>query len=283
MIESAEFPASFRAVNRMTSHHPNRSMKSIAIAALCCTASQLWAGTTPPATDLIPSAPAATADDWTFEFSPYLWAAFVDLETNLPWSGPGLPPSSHKPDTEITGAFMFEAKARRGAFGVFADFNWLQLDTDANRPGPLYSGADLQTDWIYTTAGFSYALPLHGDLHVELQAGARLWHIASDFTMKPGLLAGHHSSDSETTVCPLLGVDLRYDLSPKWQLLGRGTLSGDADANSQWDLYAGVGYRFNSWCDATIGYRYMRDNGDNRQLIEEISAHGVQAGLTFRF
>ena len=256
---------------------------TLALAAALASTSFAIAGTAVTTPPIVTQPPPPSQDDWAFEISPYIWAASVDADMGLPWNGPGLSPSTQELDTKITGAFMIEGKAKYRSFGVFGDFNWLRLDTETVRTGLLYSGADLKTDYIYATAGFSYTLPLDGCFQMDLLAGACLWNIDSEFTLRPGLLAGYDSSRSETTVFPLLGVDMRYELSPKWQLQGKATVSGDADDNSQWDLYAGVGYRFTDWCVGTLGYRYLSEDFDKGDLNANLDAHGVQLGVTFRF
>lgn len=59
--------------------------------------------------------------------------------------------------------------------------NWLRLDTETVRTGRLYSGADLTTDYIHATAGFSYTLPLDGCFQMDLLAGVCLWNIDVEF------------------------------------------------------------------------------------------------------
>jgi hypothetical protein len=264
---------------------PTNTMNTptLALAAVLTSTSFTIAGTAVTTSPIVTPPPAPSQGDWAFELSPYIWAAFVDADMGLPWNGPGLSPSTRELDTKITGAFMIAGKARYRSFGVFGDFNWLRLDTETERTGLLYSGADLKTDYIYATAGFSYTLPLDGCFQIDLLAGACLWNIDSDFTLHPGILAGRESGNSATTVLPLLGVDMRYDLNPKWQLLGRATVSGDADDNSQWDLYAGVGYQFTDWCLGTLGYRYFSEEFDKSNLNASLDAHGMQIGVTFRF
>jgi len=256
---------------------------TLALAAALASTSFTIAGTAVMTSPVVTPPPAVPEDEWSFELSPYIWAAFVDADLGLPWDGPNLAPSSQRLDTKITGAFMIEGKAKYRSFGVFGDFNWLRLDTETVRTGLLYSGADLKTDYIYATAGFSYTLPLDGCFQMDLLAGACLWNIDSEFTLRPGLLAGYDSSRSATTVFPLLGVDMRYELSPKWQLQGKATVSGDADTNRQWDLYAGVGYQFCDWCVGSLGYRYLSEEFEKDNHTANLDAHGVQLGVTFKF
>jgi hypothetical protein len=155
---------------------------------------------------VVEAPPAAAQDNWSFAIAPYLWVAFVDVETSVPQAG--TPPTVEKFDTHISGAFMLTAQARYRSVGLLVDFNWLRLDTESLNPGTLYSGVDLQSDYIYTTAALTYALPLHGKFHMEVEVGARIWYVATDF-VKSGVLPGFESSNSETWVDPLVGANLR--------------------------------------------------------------------------
>ena len=65
---------------------------------------------------------------------PYIWAAYMDAETGLPWNGPNLSTTDQHLDTKTTGAFMIEDKAKYRSFVVFGDFNWLRLDTKLFAP-----------------------------------------------------------------------------------------------------------------------------------------------------
>ncbi len=255
----------------------------LTLAAILASAPGLFAGSSASTPPMLAPPTAAPQDDWSFELSPYIWAAWLTSDSNLPWDGPGLPSSAQRLDRKITGAFMLEGKARYHSFGVFGEFNWLQMDTETRRSGPLYSGAKVKTDYIYSKAGFSYELPLEGAFHMDLLAGASLWNISEDFELKAGILPGYTSKDSATAVRPLVGTDLSYDLSAQWQLLARGTVSGDANSNTQWDLYAGVGYQFNCWCVGTLGYRYLSEKFDEHRITVDTTLQGPQLGVTFKF
>jgi len=235
------------------------------------------------ATALLPSAlRAEQTNNWSFEVAPYLWVAFADTETSLPQAGAGTP-SVQEFDTHISGGFMLAAQARYRSVGLFMDFNWLQLDTESLNPGTLYSGVDLKSDFIYSTAALTYALPLKGRFHVEVLAGARLWYVATDFDVKSGVLPGFESSDSETWVEPLVGANLGYDLTHHWRLVTRGTVGGFTDFSVQWDLFGGVGYQFNDWCRATVGYRYLHEEFDQDDFTLNADVHGFLLGVVFRF
>jgi opacity protein-like surface antigen len=226
--------------------------------------------------------PVAAEDKWSFEVAPYLWVASVEAETSLPQIVPGPASSVQEFDTRISGGFMLAAQARYRSVGIITDFNWLRLNTESVNPGPLFSGVDLQSDYIYATAALSYTLPLSGKFHAEVMAGARLWNVASDLELKIGLTA-LASSQSQTWVSPLIGMNLRYDLTEHWLLLGRGTAGGFSDSSAQYDLFAGVGYQFTDWCLATLGYRYLHEDYTKDNFTFNAEAQGFLLGVVFQF
>lgn len=219
---------------------------------------------------------------WSFDVAPYLWLANLGVETSLPQIGPGTPPDVQKFDTHFSGGLMFAAQARYGPVGVFVDFNWLQLNTESLNSRGLFSRVNLRTDYIYTTAALTYALPLRGKFHAEVEAGARIWYVASDFS---SALPGFESSSSVTWVDALVGLNLRYDLTRHWLLLARGNVGGFANNDIEWDVFAGVGYQFTDWGMVTLGYRYLRQeyNNSNNNFTFNADAQGALLGVVFNF
>ena len=226
--------------------------------------------------------PAESEDKWSFAVAPYLWVASVSAETTVPQFGPSTP-NVEKFDTSISAGLMMEAQVRYGPVGVLVDFNWLQLKTESLDPGVLYSAVDLRSDYIYSTAALTYALPLHGKFHAEVLAGAAIWHVSTDLNVQSGLLPGFESSNSETWVNALIGANLRYDLTRHWALLVRGTVGGFTDSNLQYDVFAGVGYQFTAWFMATIGYRYLHEDHTSGDFTFDAEAQGGLLGVVFRF
>jgi opacity protein-like surface antigen len=247
------------------------------------------------ATVLLP--PASRADEtneWSFAVAPYLWLASLGAEASVPeigssaspglqGLGTGVPRSVQEFDTRISGGFMLEAQARYRSVGLLVDFNWLRLNTESLNPGTLYSGVNLRSDYIYSTVALTYALPLRGKFHAEVEAGARIWSISTDFEAESGSLPGFQSSNNETWVSGLIGANLRYDLTRHWVLIARGTVGGLSNSSVQWDVFGGVGYQFNDWCMATLGYRYLHEDYSKDNFTFNAEAHGALLGVVFRF
>ena len=252
--------------------------------------------------------PAAAEDKWAFDVTPYLWVAGVDAETSLatplsylpPEPGrrntppvvkgdlPPLPPAPSMPaeatrfDTRISAGFMLAAQAHYQSVGVFVDFAWLRLDSDASDPSPAFSSGHVKSDFIHSTLALTYRLPLEGKFHAELLAGARLWNVNEDLSYQSGTLQGFNVSGDKTWVDPVIGADLRYDLSKRWSLLVKGT-SGGAGSGLGYDVVGGVGYRFCDWCSAAVGYRYLHEDYSQNGFKLDANLNGFILGVGFHF
>ena len=171
----------------------------------------------------------APVSDWSFNVSPYLWVAGVQVETTLDLSPPAMPPSASRFETKLGGGALLAAQVHYKSFGLWVDFVWVQTDTSSVAPGPAFSSMDLETDFYHTTVALSYILPTTGNFHAEVVAGARFWSVSAEIVAQPGRLPGFDASQDETWVTPVVGFDLSYDLGAKWSLLAKGTVGVASD------------------------------------------------------
>ena len=229
------------------------------------------------------SAPAQ--EKWSFDVTPYLWIAIPDVETSLPSVAQTTASGVDRDyDTRVSAAAMLAAQAHYGPVGLFVDFAWLRLDTEALNPGPSFSAGNLNSDFIYTTAAVSYSLPLSGKFHAEILAGARLWNVSEDLEFQSGEQPGFQASADRTWVDPMIGADLRYDLSKKWFLGAKGLVGGfGVSADMAYEVFAGVGYRFTDWCSATLGYRYLYEKYSSNGFDLKLNVQGFLLGFGFHF
>jgi len=236
---------------------------------------------------LLGPACAAVADatnHWSVDAVPYLWLASVDVRTSLPDLPPSTPSGVDRFDTRISAGAMLTAQARYRSVGLFVDFAWLRLDSEAREPGPAFSAVDLKSDFIHSTAALIYILPLKGKLHADALAGARLWNVSEDLEFKSGALPGFKTSGDKTWVDPVIGADLRYDLSRRWSVVTKGTMGGfGVSSDIAWEVFSGASYRFNDWCSGILGYRYLREEYDREGFTLNLNAHGFLLGVGFHF
>lgn len=226
---------------------------------------------------------SAATNGWSFTVSPYLWVAGVGLEADLPGQ-PSAGPGVERFATRITAGAMLSAQARCHSVGLFADFAWLRLRTEALSPGPAYGDVSLRSDFIHSTAALTYQLPLAGKLHAELLAGARLWHVAHEFAVTDGLLPGFNAASDRTWVDPVLGAALSCDLGRRWSADVKGLVGGfGVSADFAGEVFAGVSHHFSDRCSVTVGYRYLHEDYARDNFAFQLDAHGCLLGVGFRF
>ncbi|MGN6554555.1 MAG: hypothetical protein ACTHLW_12675 [Verrucomicrobiota bacterium] len=236
---------------------------------------------------LVPALAALTSraatNEWSFTVTPYLWVASVGLDSSLPDQSP-TDPGMARFDTKITAGAMLSAQARYRSMGLFLDFAWLRLTTDALSPGPAYGNVSLRSDFIHSTAALTYQLPLEGKLQAELLAGARLWHVANDFAATDGLFPGFNAASDRTWVDPLVGAALSYDLGRCWSANAKGLVGGfDVAADIAGEVFAGVSRRFSDRCAVTLGYRYLHEEYTRGNFRFNLDTQGFLLGFGFYF
>jgi opacity protein-like surface antigen len=239
---------------------------------------------------LLFSASAARAEEtnlWSFDLVPYVWVANLNVSTSVPDVQSSTKSSlggGTEFDTRITGGAMVAAAARYRSVGLLVDFAWLRLNTDALSPGPLYSHGELTSDFFHTTAALTYRLPFEGKFHADLQAGLRAWHVNEDLDFGTGLLPGFEASGKKSWVDPIVGTDLRYDLSDRWFVTMKGNVGGfGVSSEMAYDVFAGVGFHFTDWFSTTLGYRYLYENYDRDHFKFDLKAQGFLLGFGFHF
>lgn len=225
----------------------------------------------------------AATNEWSFNAVPYLWVASVELDSSLP-DQPPTGPGVERFDTKITAGAMLSAQARYRSLGLFTDFAWLRLTTDALSPGPAYGDVSLRSDFIHSTAALTYQLPLEGKLHAELLAGARLWHVSEEVNATAGVLPGFSANTDKTWVDPMVGASLSYDMGRRWSADAKGLVGGfGVSADIAGEAFAGVSHRFSDRCSLTFGYRYLHEEYDRGNFSFNLDTHGFLLGFGFRF
>jgi opacity protein-like surface antigen len=220
-------------------------------------------------------------DEQSFVLTPYIWLANITLETNLP----DRPPADvDKFESKLTAAAMLAAQARWGQWGLFTDFVWMQLKTEALTPGPAFSDAELKSDFFHTTAALTYRLPTQGNFHADILAGARLWYVNQDIEFTAGALPGRTIGDDNTWIDPMIGIDTRYDLNNRWSLIGKGILAGfGVSADFAYEVLGGAVYHFTPTISGTLAYRYLHEDYSKDRFEFNLDAHGFIVGVGFRF
>jgi hypothetical protein len=230
-----------------------------------------------------PAALAADSEPWNWAVIPYGWAASIgaDLQTGTPPEGGASTDTSFGDLVDkLDGAFQLHVEGGGERFGMFADFTYLGVASDGERPR-FRTDSDLDSR-LFELAFAWRPGAVRGE-GLELFGGLR--YIDVDLTVQftptnPALPTTALRSD-ETFNDFMVGARYRFALSNRWSLNLRGDTSfGDTDGT--WNASAVADYRTGNgaWF---LGYRHLDvgvEAGDNDV---DITMSGPIVGYGFYF
>jgi hypothetical protein len=131
--------------------------------------------------------------------------------------------------------------------------------------------------------GAGYTILEDNSGRLDVAAGARVWSVNTDLSFNGGFFDGRSASDGATWVDAVAGLRGTYSITPKIYLSGWG-LVGTGQADFEWDVAGGVGYRFTDRVSSVLGYRGMGvDYSNDDGFVFDIVEHGPILGLVVHF
>lgn len=220
---------------------------------------------------------------WDWIIAPYAWAAGVstNLRTGTPPAG-GISTDTDFDDVidKIDGAFEVHVEGQGDHFGVFADFTYLGLADDHERPR-FHTESDLDTRLldmagVWNPSGRKFE-------GLELFAGLR--YIDVDFSAQfvPTNPAFPMSSinTGETFNDFMLGARYTWRFNDRWGMTVRGDGSfGDTEGTWNTSLFGQYRTQHGVWA---LGYRYLDISLEPNNHALDITVDGFVVGYGFRF
>jgi hypothetical protein len=228
--------------------------------------------------------PVVTESGWTYTIAPYFWAAGLSGDVG----SFGLPTIHVDSDfgdilKHLDFAAMAIGEARYDRYSIFGDVMYIKLSGESGTPrGILANNVDVDSETFSGLIGAGYSVLQSDAGHLDVVAGARVWSVNTDIGIHGGILDGRSASDGATWVDGLVGVRGNYSLTPKIYLTGWGMV-GAGGADVDWDVAAGLGYRFNDRWSAVAGYRALGVNYSNNGFVFDVVQQGPIFGLVMRF
>ena len=260
--------------------------KSIALATVLATG--LLAAVPARAADIYsamaPEVNQTEREGWTFAVSPYFWAAGMSGDTGVF----GLPPvhSDLRFEDilkELDFAAMVIGEARYERYSIFADLMYSKIsDGNATPRGIIARSVDVESETFAGLIGGGYSVLESDKGNLDLVGAARLWYSNTEIDFQGGILDGVNRSDSATWVDGLAGVRGRFDMTDNVYLIGWG-LVGAGQADLDWDVAGGIGYKFNDKFSAVAGYRALGVDYSNDGFVYDIVEQGPILGAVFHF
>jgi opacity protein-like surface antigen len=228
---------------------------------------------------LLASAASAQDTGWTYRATLYGWvpAMTTSVDTQfgtIEGSGSGSGSSSL---SDLQMAFMGTFSAQNGPLGFAADLLYADLSNTQATPFNLFGDATVGVQLSALSAYALYRVSGASPVLVDLGGGFRTYdlNLAVDLSAGSGALGQPATSQSYEArwTDPLLAARLTVPLNEKWFLDGFADFGGVSSDSQTYQVYGGVGYKFNPSWSTQLGYRYM-------SLSHPIDAGNVTVGLS---
>jgi opacity protein-like surface antigen len=247
-----------------------------------CLAALLLVGIAHPAV-------AEQNDEWLFDVTLYGWYSNIDGTVEYP-GGPGsgrdfsIDASNIIGNLELVLMGGFEARRNRLSMiidGIYLDTSDSATTTVVGPSGtPVIASAGLDlTTWIVST-GVGYDM-VHGKRGtLALFGGVRYLNADVDATLTlQGVPATR--SESNDIFDGIVGLRGSVNLGEHWYIPYH-TDVGTGESDLTWQLFAGIGYRFD-WGNIRLGYRYLAYEQDDDKLMRDLEISGPVLGVGFHF
>lgn len=255
---------------------------------LLATAMMLVATSNAMTADMLPvTAPIPAEQDpdkLSISFSPYFWIAGITGDTAVL----GLP-TVHSNESfgdilkDIDFGFMGAGEARYGNFSVLSDISYARITSGSATPRGVFADrVDLKQETFSGMLGVGYTILESQQGRLDAVAGAKLWWTETTISFSGGPLSGVSARDDATWVDGLVGFRGVYSITPEFYLTGWGYI-GAGGADLDWDVMAGIGYKWKESVSAVIGYRALGVDYSNGSITNDIVEHGPIMGLVFHF
>ncbi|MEM8730293.1 MAG: hypothetical protein AAGF79_10270 [Pseudomonadota bacterium] len=236
---------------------------------------------------ILPAAQSrAQSGSWTYIVEPYLWAAGQSGQVGLL---PGVPPADLDLSfgdifEDLDGAFMIVAHARRGAFGISADFQYISTKSEGETPGTAFGGATVDTTTYMASLTADYFFLDTDRLELVGSAGLRYFDVDNTLSLEAGTQPATTASGAQNWVDPMVGLRHTYQLTERVSLFGWAYIGGFG-AGSDWmgDIYGGINYSLSDLTRLSLGWRHLKVDYKNGDFVYDVTQSGPVIGLRFTF
>jgi hypothetical protein len=225
---------------------------------------------------------ADSTEGWTFVLTPVLWNASVDATLSDGDSGGDLPIN---PDyrfftlENLDDYLSLKFEANNGRIGFLFDSLRARYEDDTSN---TLAGFTVGTELGFVKAAVRYQL--FDDHKLDLIAGVQNTFLDIDQTLIVGSMPSSITKYSYDWTDPLIGLRYQYPLSQKWLIWLRGNMGGfNASTQRIIDLSTDIQYLMNTNISFNMGYRYLKIDFKEDDILYDVALDGIYLGLGIHF
>lgn len=228
----------------------------------------------------LPGIATAQEEDWTFRFTPYIWAAGLKGSTTVGQTQADIDLDFGDILEDLDMALMGDFRAEKGPWAIETDIIWTDLESDA-QAGPL--NISVKPRMVFWQLDGRYRVAPQWEVYAGFRYYYSKVHIDIDTPNRQ-----INASGSEDWIDPVVGVAFRTPINDRWSFAARGDIGGfGVGSDFAWGAMAVFDYRFGETTSITFGYRhldidYETGSGDNTFGLDAYMT-GPIIGASFRF
>lgn len=254
-------------------------MKKIMISALVASSVALAGGDIAPVEPVVEAPVVEDVNAWKNEVTIYGWFPTISATTPLPDSGEGMDADDILDKLKMV--FMGNYSGRNDTWSVFGDVIYMDLGDSKNHTFPngdvAHVSMDLKT--LVVQAGAGYNLVNNADGLLDVTAGLR--YLDLEVEVNTDLFVNRNASGSKDFTDFFIGVRGYKNINANWYIPYEADV-GTGDTKLSWQLFAGVGYRYD-WGDIKLGYRYLEFDMEDDAPVEDLTVDGAVLGVSIKF
>ncbi|MDM0110450.1 hypothetical protein QTH97_36615 [Variovorax sp. J22R24] len=222
------------------------------------------------------------ANEWQFEFIPYLWLAGIRSDLKLgPFPGNTLSVSSKGILEALDFGAMGTLEARKGPWGGWLDVQYVKLGVSNQLAGGLLGGYNVKFEQTITTLAGFYRV-VDSPVALDVLGGVRYVDAKTNVDFAPSLRGlGGSKEEKVGSTDGVIGVRAIVPVGDKWSLLGYLDV-GEGGSSSSWQAIAGASYQYSPVTSFKLGYRYLDYRRDDA-MLNKVAMGGFYFGAGFKF
>lgn len=250
-------------------------MKKILMGTLVASGLVLAGGDIAPVEPVVETAVEDT-NTWKNEVTIYGW--LPDISATTPLGDSSIDASDIIDNLKMT--FMGNYSGRNDKWSLFGDVIYMNLGDSKSHTfndGVAYVNMDIKSLIIHAGVGYNLIHTTEGILDVT--AGVRYLDLEVD--VSTDVFINRNISKSNDFTDFFIGVRGYKNINENWYIPYEADV-GTGDTEVSWQLFAGVGYRYD-WGDVKLGYRYLEFDMDDDAVVEDLTVNGPVIGVSIKF
>lgn len=214
---------------------------------------------------------ARAQDTWTYEASPFLWAAGLDGREGFGNVVGDVHADFNDLIEFVDIGVSLRVTARRPPVGWFGEASYVRIkdDVDTVSLGPVR----FSTTQTFAEGGLLYEL----SSAFAVYGGLRFQGLDMELSASAGRL-----DDTQEWIDGIVGARWTPLVSDYWVAWARGDVGGGS-SDLVWLAEVGAGYRWNDQWGAYLAYRILDTDYEHGNFVYDMKQSGLLFGFGFRF